>query len=263
MSIIICPVCGKPLNTKEKPCLCEVGHSFDRAKEGYLNLLLSNQHKSRHPGDSPQSCKARRAFLSSGYYEPLAIFVASLLSDGTVLDACCGEGYYTSFMTGENRAVYGFDIAKDMIKLASKRDKSAEFFVAGINNIPVEEKSVDTLTHIFAPVNDSEFSRILKDDGIMIDVIPGADHLMGLKSILYDEPYKNPVSPLDSSLFRQQDEKTLKYDITAEGEDVMNLFHMTPYAYKTALTGEKKLAQVSSLRTSVEFVVRIYKKSIR
>lgn len=261
MSILSCPVCGEKLNTNEKQCICNNGHSFDRAKEGYLNLLLSHQHKSKTPGDSPESCRARRAFLSSGHYEPLSLEIASLVFGGTVLDACCGEGYYTKRMITAEREVYGFDIAKDMIRLASKSEKNAEFFVAGLNKVPVQSESVDTLTHLFAPVNDIEFSRILKSDGIFIDVIPGKDHLMGLKSVLYDTPYPNPVSPLNSDRFKIEHEKVLKYDITMENSDIMNLFHMTPYAYKTATSGEEKLSKLQKLETPVEFVIRIYKKS--
>ncbi len=260
MSILSCPVCGGKLEINEKTCICQNSHSFDRAKEGYLNLLLSHQHKSKTPGDSPESCRARRAFLSSGHYEPLAAETASLLTDGTVLDACCGEGYYTSRMTGEKREVYGFDIAKDMIRLASKSEKKAEFFVAGLNRIPVIDESVSTLTHLFAPMNDREFSRILKKDGIMIDVLPGEDHLMGLKSVLYETPYRNTVPILQSDFFVLQHEKVLKYDITVENEDVMNLYKMTPYAYKTALSGEAKLSKLPKITTPVEFVIRIYLK---
>ena len=260
MSILSCPVCGEKLEVGERTCVCRNSHSFDRAKEGYLNLLLSHQHKSKTPGDSPDSCRARRAFLSSGYYEPLSDGVVSLLTDGTVLDACCGEGYYTSRMTGENRKVYGFDIAKDMIRLASKSGGDAEFFVAGLNRIPVTDESVSVLTHLFAPMNDSEFSRILKKDGILIDVLPGEDHLMGLKSVLYETPYRNSVPVMQSDLFALQHEKVMKYDITVENEDLMNLYKMTPYAYKTALSGEEKLSKLEKLTTPVEFVIRIYSK---
>ena len=147
-----------------------------------------------------------------------------------------------------------------MIRLASKLSETVEFFVAGLNKIPVRTDSVDTLTHLFAPMNDEEFSRILKKDGILIDVIPGKDHLMGLKSVLYDTPYQNPVAPLESDKFVQLHEKILKYSICVENEDILNLFHMTPYAYKTALTGEEKLSGIKSLETTVEFVIRIYKK---
>lgn len=260
MSILLCPVCGEKLDTNGKTCLCKNSHSFDRAKEGYLNLLLSHQHKSKNPGDSPESCKARHAFLSTGYYEEFANKISSLISGKTVLDACCGEGYYTSKMTKENREVYGFDIAKDMIRFASKTEKRVEFFVAGLNKIPVETESVDTLTHLFAPMNDGEFSRILKNDGILIDVIPGKEHLMGLKSVLYQEPYRNLVEPLKSDKFTKVHEEILKYTITVQGEDILNLFRMTPYAYKTAISGEEKLSGLHTLETAVEFVIRIYKK---
>lgn len=259
-NILSCPVCGNILLNKDRTFRCTNGHSFDEAREGYLNLLLSNRHKSRHPGDSPESCTARHSFLSAGYYEPLADAVSSLISSGTVLDACCGEGYYTGRFSKGNRTVYGFDISKDMIRLAAKKNKNAKFIVAGLNNIPVMTESIDTVTHLFAPMNDAEFSRILKKDGRLIDVIPGKDHLMGLKKVLYDEPYRNPVNPIESDRLHQSYEQIIRYDITVEGENIENLFLMTPYAYKTSQKSAEKIREIKTLETTVEFVIRVFDK---
>ena len=38
-----CPVCGSALERGEKILTCENGHSFDIAKKGYVNLLLSQK----------------------------------------------------------------------------------------------------------------------------------------------------------------------------------------------------------------------------
>lgn len=260
MSILTCPVCAQPLQPHERTYTCPNGHAFDLAKEGYLNLLLPTQRRSRHPGDAPELCRARRAFLSAGYYAPLRDFVAARVCGETVLDACCGEGYYTSAFAADGRAVYGFDIAKDMVRLASKSDKRAFYFVAGLHSIPVESGSVDTLTHLFAPFEDAEFRRVLKPGGMLLSVLPGEKHLWQMKETLYETPYPNRETPPRTGLRLLKTER-LRYDVDlAAKEDVLNLFRMTPYSYKTARDGEAKLCALDSLRTTADFVVLTYGK---
>lgn len=260
MCILTCPVCGQILTPRARTYACRSGHAFDLAKEGYLNLLLPTQRRSRHPGDAPELCRARRAFLSAGYYAPLRDFVAQRIRGGTVLDACCGEGYYTSAFAERADASYGFDIAKDMARLAAKADKRAFYFVAGIHSIPVASGSVDTLTHLFAPFEDAEFARVLKPGGTLLTVQPGERHLWQLKEMLYETPYQNRETPPRTSLAPVRTER-LRYEIDLRTqEDVLNLFRMTPYSYKTALSGEEKLRTLESLRTTVDFVVLTYRK---
>ena len=260
MSILTCPVCGQNLTPCERTYNCKNGHAFDLAKEDYLNLLLPTQRRSRHPGDAPELCRARRAFLSAGYYAPLREFVAERIRGGTALDACCGEGYYTSAFAERADAAYGFDIAKDMVRLASKADKRAFYFVAGLHRIPVASGSVDTLTHLFAPFGDAEFARVLKAGGTLLTVLPGERHLWQLKQTLYETPYKNRETPPQTSLTPVKQER-LRYDIALDTpEDILNLFRMTPYSYKTARDGAEKLCTLGSLRTTVDFVVLTYRR---
>lgn len=258
MSILICPVCGESLLEQAGTFRCDRGHSFDRAREGYLNLLLSDRHRSKHPGDAPELCRARRAFLSQGYYAPLRTFVAERLQGEVVLDACCGEGYYTAAAQGHE--TYGFDIAKETIRLASKQDKHTQYFVAGLHQIPVRSQSVDTLMHLFAPFEDGEFCRVLKAGGTLLHVLPGERHLWGLKEILYDEPYRNRELPPQTVLTHVKTER-LRYDVCIESTaDILNLYGMTPYCYKTARTGMQKLSALPKLETTLDFVVMTYTK---
>lgn len=260
MSILICPVCGAALTVCARTCTCPNGHAFDLSKEGYLNLLLPTQHRSRHPGDAPELCRARRAFLAAGYYSPLREFTADRLQGETVLDACCGEGYYTSAFAQRGHETYGFDISKDMVRLAAKADKRSFYFVAGLHSIPVASGSVDTLTHLFAPFEDAQFARVLRSGGTLLTVIPGEMHLWQLKQALYEVPYRNRETPPQTSLVPVGAER-LRYEIDLRTqEDVLNLFRMTPYSYKTALDGERRLRALDGLRTTVDFVVLTYRK---
>ena len=260
VDLLICPVCGLDLARADRSFACEAGHSFDLSKEGYLNLLLSSQRRSRHPGDAPELCRARRAFLSSGHYAPLRSFVAERLSGTVVLDACCGEGYYTSAASERGFRTFGFDIAKDMVRLAAKADKRTQYFAAGLHAIPVRTGSVDTLMHLFAPPADAELSRVLRPGGTLIRVMPGERHLWQLKQALYDTPYLNreTLQPCSLSLLRQE---RLRFDFELSGtEDILNLFRMTPYSYKTSREGEDKLRALERLGVTADFLVLTYRK---
>lgn len=259
MSILICPVCGESLYAQGNSLVCANRHSFDRAKEGYLNLLLSGQHRSKHPGDAPQLCRARRAFLSKGYYAPLRRFVTERVRGDVVLDACCGEGYYTC-AAAEKHETYGFDIAKETVRLAAKQDKRTQYFVAGLHRIPVRTGAVDTLMHLFAPFEDGEFCRVLKPGGTLLHVLPGELHLWGLKQALYKAPYRNRETPPQTVLTLVKTER-LRYDVCLEcTEDILNLYGMTPYCYKTAQSGLQQLSALPKLETTLDFVVMTYTK---
>ncbi len=260
MQPLRCPLCREPLQRKDRAAVCARGHSFDFSKEGYLNLLPVNGRRSRHPGDAPEMCRARRAFLAAGHYAPLREAVVSLLAGSVVLDACCGEGYYTSAAAETGRAVYGFDIAKDMVRMAAKADKRSFYFVAGLHAIPVADESVDTLMHLFAPPAAEEFRRVLGKGGLLIDVQPGERHLLALKEKLYEKPYLNRETPpaYDLPLVR---EERVRYSIRLEGEAICDLFYMTPYAYKTAPAAAKKLLALPELVTDVDFLIRVFKKN--
>ena len=196
MNILKCPVCAGALELHEKILRCENNHCFDMAKEGYVNLL-SARKSGDNTGDNKDMAKSRRDFLNKGYYQPLAQAVCDCIqhySDdgGSVLDICCGEGYYTAYCAERlQRDFYGFDLSKNMVRLAAKRNCGARFFVANIASIPVRDGAVQAAFHLFAPFHAPEFRRILSDNGVIMTAIPGRNHPFGLKQVLYDAPYYN------------------------------------------------------------------------
>ena len=145
--MLLCPICRRPLDQASDPAVatCESGHCFNRAKEGYLNLLHSSK-KGDSMGDPKAAARSRRDFLNKGYYAPLrdalVAAVRSLAAERPddllpLLDICCGEGYYTSAL-GQVAGVdaYGFDLSKEMVRLAAKRG-NASYFVANMKSVPV------------------------------------------------------------------------------------------------------------------------------
>lgn len=224
-----------------------------------MNLLLDNAQNKRH-GDDKLMVKARTDFLEKGYYEPLRDKLCEIVgSKHTILDSGCGEGYYTEALA-QNNSVCGIDISKDALKIAAKRCKDVSFAVASISDIPLDNNAVDTIVNVFAPDSRDEFNRILQDNGRLIAVVPMERHLYGLKSAIYDEPYLNPAVEFNREGYELVSKTELKYSITLQSnEDIISLFKMTPYYYKTGKTDQEKLTKLYSLTTEIEFCILEYK----
>lgn len=263
--ILRCPVCGGAFEEKKTGLICPAGHSFDRAREGYVNLLSGKRPGS---GDSREMALARRMFLDRGYYLPLANAAGDILKQccapgGRVLDICCGEGYYTSLLAErfDDRLFWGFDISREMVRLAAKRTKKVSFFVANLAEIPAFDGAVDLGLHFFAPFNDGEFARIISPGGYLVSAIPGREHLWGLKKILYDRPYHNDEKAPEAESFELLERIRVSTELEVEGnENISALFKMTPYAFRTPKAGMERIAGLETVFTTAEFVLLIYKR---
>ncbi len=273
-----CPVCGNVLYRTENSLQCEKGHSFDRARSGYVNLLLSGGKHAKIPGDNKQMVASRRDFLEKGFYRPMADrlcreVVKELENTGlspTVLDAGCGEGYYTSLLyralmeEGFSPKLLGIDISKFAAEKAAKRfgrDKNVLIGAASIFHMPVADQSCDAVVTLFAPFCREEFLRVLKPEGLFVMVIPGPYHLWSLKKAIYDEPYLNEVGSyeIEGMLFLRS--VPVEDTITLYGEEIMRLFEMTPYYYKTSAEGQARAAALKKLTTETSFEILVYRKN--
>ncbi len=268
MSFFRCPVCCELLIDNLGSLKCKSGHNFDRAKSGYYNLLLTNAK--RH-GDDRIMVRARSAFLDRGYYRPLLDGVSDILVkyfyNGIILDAGCGEGYYTlgicdKFkLSGVNFDIIAIDISKNAVDIAAKRRCATEYAVATVYDLPLNNSSVGVVLNIFAPFCLSEYKRVLKSGGIIVYVIPLERHLFGLKKQIYDNPYFNEVNPYETEELVLLDTRDIKYTMNLNSnEDIMNLFMMTPYYYTTSETDQKKIKNTAFLQTEAEFRIIVYKR---
>lgn len=260
-ALFCCPVCKDALFIRPDGWRCFRGHHFDKAKQGYVNLLRSNSGGGH--GDDKRMVDARHTFLNNGYYAPLRDAVAALVGEGhTVLDAGCGEGYYTAKMA-EHNTVCGVDISKEALKLAARQIPNAQFAVASVAALPLADNSVNTVVNIFAPDVNSEYLRVLKLRGRLITVQPCEDHLWELKAAVYDTPYKNPAPETAREGFRVTQSKLLEYAITLNNHtDITALFQMTPYYYKTSRTDQQKLEGLHTLKTRLAFLITVYEKTV-
>lgn len=254
---LLCPICQQELKKIDRSAKCANNHSFDFAKQGYLNVLIK---QSVDHGDNKDMVKARTAFLNTGAYGFLKAHLVqhiSSFSTATFIDLGCGEGYYTKDILAAEK--FGFDMSKEALKHASSIDQSTTYAVASIFHLPLADESVDVALTCFAPAALEELDRVLKPHGKFVFVTPGPKHLWEMKEVLYQTPYLNEVKPLETTL-RLVDTTTITNPFTLNHAELMNLFGMTPYAHRSPKEGIARLEQVEQLTLTAEFVIRTFEK---
>ena len=266
-ALLKCPVCGLELVEEERLFRCATGHSFDKASAGYVNLYRPGCQGKVH-GDSQEMVAARRRFLELQFFEPLRTALAGWIQDhvrngAVLLDAGCGEGYYTNAVAPYFGRVVGVDLSKDAVRRAAKKGGGNTFYcVASIFDLPVLDEGVDMISSIFAPYAKEEFYRVLRPGGFVIAVVPGKEHLWGLKQVLYENPYENDESGYTLPGFSLVFQQKLCYHVTLPSSGaIQDLFHMTPYFWKTPRQAAERLGTLESLETPMSFVILAYQKT--
>ena len=265
--------------------ICANKHSYDRARQGYVHLLLANQKHSREPGDNSAMIQARHAFLHQGFYQPMAEFLASLMvdhcnhlepSDGsaTFLDLGCGEGYYleqlfraTTERQRSGDAFYGVDISKPAVKKAAVGFKQltassvagsvcADFAVASTVNLPVADNSVDCCFSVFSPANSQEVQRVLKPGGIWLRVSPGPDHLRQLKNMIYDTVNSHQAPEIETGVeLLEEHQVSFEFELTSAAA-ANNLLAMTPFNWHGNSEAKSKLSEHLPLTMQADFYIQ-------
>ncbi|XZW41235.1 putative RNA methyltransferase [Acinetobacter baumannii] len=263
---LMCPVCRQRLELASKTWRCEQGHSYDIAKQGYVNLHVVQHKHSKNPGDTPESVDARRAFLQGGYYQPLQQAVVHLLKDlkaKMVLDIGCGEGYYTSAMQQVVEQCIGVDIAKNAVQRAAKLNDKVTWVVGTGATLPVIDQSMDVCTSLFSPIPQTEILRVLKDDGYLIVVTPATDHLYAMREALFEQV--NPHTPQKfveqlQDLFELKEQQVIDAPLVLDQQALKNLIAMTPYAYKASPERRMQLEQKAHLQMTASFQIYLFQK---
>ena len=260
-----CPNCGNALEKQEKAYICPKGHSFDIARQGYVNLLTVQQKHSLNPGDTREQVLSRRAFLEEGYYAPICgalIEEAKNLGiSGPVLDIGCGEGYYSSRLAEALDAeLVGLDISKEAVRCAAAKYKGPTWLTATAAHIPVEDGCAGLVTSLFALTLPEEFKRVLRKDGYYFQVLAAQDHLLGLKSIIYPElKFKDKDTVPSLPGFELVKSVPIRFTFTVEGQQVRNLFSMTPHVFRIGKEGAENLRKTETLTDTASCVLNVYR----
>ena len=262
---LLCPICGETLDRIEKQYRCGNGHSFDLARQGYVNLLPVQQKRSLNPGDTREQVLGRRAFLETGCYEPISNTLNEIAKElgatGPILDVGCGEGYYSARLAEALGAeLTGLDISKEAVRCAAAKYKGPQWLCGTAAHLPVESGSAGVVTSLFALTMAEEFKRVLRPDGYFFQVLAAEDHLLGLKSIIYTElkfKEKNTVPEVPG--FELVKSVPIRFTFTVEGEQVQNLLGMTPHVFRITKEGAARLAATEKLTDTASAVLNVYR----
>ncbi len=269
-NILRCPKCGAKISVDGTSikCLGVRTHCYDLSASGYVNFCPPAQSNG---GDSKAAVRARSNFLDHGHYERVARAISSICHEysedgGVVLDAGCGEGYYSQFICREGMSVFGIDMSKFAVDAASKRlgrDCKDRFFfaAASVFDVPAADLSFDAIANIFVPCAEKEFTRVLKTGGVLIVAWAGERHLLGLKEAIYKNAHKNTERADLPQHMREVRRERVSYTIElTDQEQLMNLFAMTPYYWRTSMSDTEKLKALTQLTTEVDIIISVYKK---
>jgi 23S rRNA (guanine745-N1)-methyltransferase len=266
LSALICPLCGQALEPHPKLWLCAQGHSFDVAREGYVNLLPVQHKSSREPGDSTDMVLARREFLQAGHYQPLRDACLALLASlqaQTLLDIGCGEGYYTSALAALASEAIGLDIAKSAIRLAARRFCGITWLVGSAAHLPLADASVDLVCSLFSQLQMAELQRVLQPSGHVLLVTPAPDHLWSLREALFDEVRAHEPEKFLAGFegaFELVVQQELGFVLDLTGPGLRQLLMMTPYAWKARLEKRAALEARVAFATEAAFSMMLLRK---
>jgi len=234
--LLRCPLCGGVFSGKENSLLCERRHCYDIARQGYVNFV---------PGQKDMFYKkelfeSRAAVFAAGVYAPVVKRISEAIDrfvpgeNPVIVDAGCGEGYYTKTVCpGRTMTRIGFDLSKDAVRLAARGEKTAAFFAADLKRIPLEDGCADAVLDIFTPADYSEFRRILKPGGVLIKLAPRSGYLKELREAAKD--YLRHKEYDGGDVARYAEEKmemlsceTISYRVDVSPETAFHLARMTP-----------------------------------
>ena len=247
-------------------------HCYDLASSGYVNLMPPGH---ANGGDSKQAVRARTDFLNLELYRPAADAICQALlrycdpRNGLLIDAGCGEGYYTALLAQQGYPTAGVDLSRFAVDAAAKRMARCEiphsfFGVASVFEMPFSDAGASAIVNVFAPCAEEEFLRVLKDGGILTVVYAGPEHLMGLKNALYEQTKENDGRADLPKTMTLLEEIRVRFDVTVQGsENLQNLFAMTPYYWKTSPSDGEKITHINELSTPVDMIIAIYQKQTK
>jgi len=260
----------------EKSLKCQERHCFDISKKGYINLLKTNVKS----GYNKDMFEARRELANCGFFDEMLNSIERLVlkqandrkDEVFILDAGCGEGTHLSLLledlycqTKVKIIGAGIDISKEGIKIASRYRKDIIWAVADLANIPFMDKNFDMILNILSPSNYSEFKRVLKDDGILIKVIPDSNYLVELRKAFYGktpkESYSNDkvIAHLAEN-FKITDIQKVLYTFAVKGEKLDSLIRMTPLSWGASTEAQQKAKTYDISNITVDLTIIVGKK---
>ena len=238
-----CPICQSKMQVTDfKSIVCTSNHTFDFAKQGYVNML-NQAGKSQY--DKALFHARQGIIMDSNLYSVLHKRIIEVMKKNMgisneetfILDAGCGEGSHLQSILDKSKleemTSFGLDISKEGVLMAAKNYKNAVWIVGDLAHAPLIDHSMQFILNILSPANYMEFKRILAFGGLVIKVVPGPNYLKELREALYNETEKSHYENQETtSLFKQHFDlvnlENLTYTKELSQSELMNLVQMSP-----------------------------------
>jgi 23S rRNA (guanine745-N1)-methyltransferase len=248
VDLLRCPVCDDPFGEAGGSLRCAAGHSFDIARQGYVNLV---------PGraDTPEMVEARDAFLHAGHFRALSAALAEEAHSaaaagagstgaGAVIDLGAGTGHHLAAVLDALPDARG--IAVDASPAALRRaarshERAAAIGADAWKPLPLRDGSATIVLSVFAPRNAEEIARVLappgsgRAGGTLIAVTPTTRHLhelvgpVGLLTVPDDK--KDRLDAQLSSHFELASRRTIEHAMFLNRDECAELVRMGPSAW--------------------------------
>jgi len=248
VDIFRCPICHQSMQVVDlKSLICSDNHTFDFAKQGYLNML---NRPSNQPYDKILFDARQKIIMESNLYASLHKKVAEIIMEFLgehrqptfIFDAGSGEGSHLRRIINacEDKEVtgIGLDLAKEGIIVASRNHRKPNliWLVGDLANIPLSDQSCHVILNILSPANYKEFKRVLTPEGILVKVIPRGDYFKELREVMYSGREQRAYSNDETiSLFKQNFQFVHKYKVNEFKElkqaEMINLIQMSPLSW--------------------------------
>ena len=267
-----CPVCAQTLALDDTSpfgarLLCGAGHTFDVARQGYVNLVGGRTHAGT--ADTADMVAARDTFLRAGHLAPVRDALAALAvrhapaSSGVVVDVAGGTGHYLAGVLDalQQRDGVCLDLSPAALRRAARAHPRAAAVGADVwQGLPIGDSRAALLLNVFGPRNAAEFARVLRPDGVLLSVSPEPDHLgelvepLGMVGV---DPRKEQRLDEAFSAFAPIGHDTVRYQVSLGHEDVAAVVGMGPTASHTTSTVLAERIATLPERQPVTVAVRI------
>lgn len=236
-----CPVCSAEFERQARTLTCTAGHSFDIARQGYVNLAVGEAGPGT--GDSAELVAAREAFLGAGHYRPIADAIgeaAGTPAEGLLVDLAGGTGYYSSacLEAAPDRLGVCLDLSAPALRRAARAHPRCAALGSDVwRQVPLAAASAAVVLSVFGPRNAAEIERVLAPNGVLVVVSPLPGHLhemiepLGMIGV---DPHKATREATAFDRFRLLTERAVSFGLTLDHATLTALAGMGPSAVHTA-----------------------------
>lgn len=241
-----CPIDGGSFTGDDRRLVCSAGHSFDLARQGYVNLASTGRRRAKVLSDDVAMVSARERFLATGGFSAIreavarrATSTASTRSKRLIVELGAGTAAYLRTALDSDPQAHG--IAVDLsvpatIRASRSHERTTAIVADSWQPLPIADSCADAVIVAFAPRHLPEIARILRPDGQLVLASALPNHLQelrdqfGLLSVSSKNSARLERSATDVGL-AMREQATVQFTLTLDRQATADLILMGPNAW--------------------------------